>query len=478
MADKDIEKKEAGEQATLRQVYDDTVFFIDSIVNDYRVFPAILQMMKEGKATVELKKRFVLRAIDEMWVNIIEDTLPSLDRVIRNPTRFIEEREELMPIETVRSVSPKALQHLSQHTDLIQKIDGDQIIPSKLLNTYKEETIQTYENKFINTLIDRLFIFVNRRYEIALKEVQDEKTTSLDFEQEFEHDDLKAKMHFRVEIAESADKAADKVEKNYTHTTDLWRRVVKLNSIVSTYAKSEFCQNMGKSYIHPPVMRTNAILKNKDMRQCLELWQFIESYENAGYSMLIQEDIEKVDDEYIKELYSTLALQYLIFRYNIHNEFNVENTLATQLTDAVLNPKVVGELSEIKASEFDFAVERREPIPSAVKYGTLTAEDKLMLQAIDISLDADELIKETMPDKTIQAAHIPEPEPVPEIEEEEVEESVPEEPIPEEQPKEEIVPDETPVEEPAVQEEKPKYTLKLKRKTEEKPKYSVKLKKR
>ncbi len=39
-----------------KQVYDDTVYFVDSIVNSYDVFPSILDMMKNGKATVELKK--------------------------------------------------------------------------------------------------------------------------------------------------------------------------------------------------------------------------------------------------------------------------------------------------------------------------------------------------------------------------------------------------------------------------------------
>lgn len=69
---------------TFRKVYDDTVFFIDNIVHTYDVFPSILQMMRDGNATIELKKRYLLRAIDETWVNIIEDTLPALDAVIRN----------------------------------------------------------------------------------------------------------------------------------------------------------------------------------------------------------------------------------------------------------------------------------------------------------------------------------------------------------------------------------------------------------
>ena len=435
MAENNLQsEKNEKDPGTFRRVYDDTVYFIDSIVKSYDVFPSILQLMKDGEASIALKKRYMLRAIDESWVNIIEDTLPAIDMWIRNPSKYIEEQEEILPIELSRNISSRSLQHLSQHTNLISRIEGDMIIPSKLLNVFREETMQTYENKFINTLINRLYIFVSRRYEIAKKDGQDEKNTSIEFKQKFEHGDATGNIHFRIELSEPAG-GDDKVEKNYTKTTDLWRRVERLNSIVTAYQNSDFCAKMGKSYIHPPVMRTNAILKNKNLRQCLELWQFIEGFEGAGYSMLVQEDLEKVDAEYLKELYSTLALQYLIFRYNIHNEFETGNTLASQITADVLRPKIVDELNDLTSDEFNVKIEeRRPPIPSMIRYGTLTPEDKMMLQSIDIALDAADRLRENQPEKPLQPAHIPEPDPVPEGdpgEEETAEETaVAEEPIP------------------------------------------------
>ena len=417
MAEEEKREEKKGE-STFRRVYDDTTYFVDSIVEEYDVFPAILAMMRDGNATLELKKRYLLRAIDEAWVNIIEDTLPSLDTIIRNPSKFIEEREEVLPIELSHNISVRSLKHLSQHTNLISQIDGDKIIPSKILNVFREETMQTYENRFINTLINRLFIFVNRRYEIAKNAGQDEKTTSLEFKDSFNHDSVKVNMNFRLEIAESADDEDDKVEKNYSKTTDLWRRVEKLNGIVTAYTQSEFVQNMGQSYIRPPLMRTNAILKNKDMRQCMALWEFIESYESAGYSMIIQESLENVDEEYIKELYSTLALQYLIFRYNIKNEFEADNTLASAISDNVLNPRIIDTLKSASEDEFNIEAERIPASPAASRYATLTPDDRLILKALEIALDAQEVISGSGHDADLEHPYIPEPEPVPEMEKE------------------------------------------------------------
>lgn len=375
-----------------RQVYGDITFFVDSMVSEYELVPEVLRMMQQGKAKVELKKRYLLRAINEDWINVVEDSLMALDTCIRNPTKYIEEIEEVVPIELSRTLSPRSIQHLATHTNLISKIEGDDITPSKILNVHREETLMTYENKFVNTLINRLYMFVNRRYEIAKREGEDEQTTSMDFSEEFTHGKVTGKMHFRVEITENSADTDDRADRNYFSSSALFRRVEKLNSIVSTYLHSQFCQDMGNNFIRPPVMRTNAILKNKDLHQLLDLWMFIESYESAGYSMLIQEDLKDVDREYIKELYSTLALQYLIFRYNIRSTFGSDPSLASQTTEEELRPEIVDSLNELSADEFKVTYgSRKQVLPSAARVANLTPEDRLMLDSIDIALEADAL---------------------------------------------------------------------------------------
>ena len=375
-----------------RQVYGDITFFVDSMVSEYALVPEVLRMMQQGKAKVELKKRYLLRAINEDWINVVEDSLMALDTCIRNPTKYIEEIEEVVPIELSRTLSPRSIQHLATHTNLISKIEGDEITPSKILNVHREETLMTYENKFVNTLINRLYMFVNRRYEIAKREGEDEQTTSMDFSEEFTHGKVTGKMHFRMEITENSADTDDRADRNYFSSSALFRRVEKLNGIVSTYLHSQFCQDMGNNFIRPPVMRTNAILKNKDLHQLLDLWMFIESYESAGYSMLIQEDLKDVDREYIKELYSTLALQYLIFRYNIRSTFGSDPSLASQTTEEELRPEIVDSLNELTADEFKVTYgSRKQVLPSAARVANLTPEDRLMLDSIDIALEADAL---------------------------------------------------------------------------------------
>lgn len=375
-------------------VYEDTLYFVDGMIEQYDFYPEIIDALGNGSAKMELKKRYMLKAIDECWVSKIEDCITALDEVIRTPARFIEETEKVLPIELSRNISSRSIKHLSQHTDYISKVEGDMITPSKILNVFRDETNKTYENKFINTLINRLFLFVERRYETALKEGKDEKTTSLDYNQSFTHGEMQGKIHFRMEISEEP-KDGEEL-KNYTYTTDLWQRVVKLHHICRAYINSSFVKSMEGQFIRPPVIRTNAILKNKNLRQCLELWEFIETYENIGFDMLVQENLETIDPRYIKEIYSVSALQYLIFRYNIKNEFDPDKSLANALTADVLSPEIVEELKPLSASEFNKTYEKAvRTYSSKDEEGKKkrSHKNKAIMRALDVALISDAVIK-------------------------------------------------------------------------------------
>ncbi len=365
---------------------DKTAALFNEMHKDNAVFSDALSALFDGDTEIELKKKYVLKAINEVWVKVIEDSLIALDDRIRNYGRHLQENEEVMPIELSRNITSRSLQHLAQHTEYIQKIEGDMITPSKILNVFRDETILTYENKFVNTLINRLYIFVRKRYMIAKKQGLDEKSTVMKFSTDFEHDNIKGRINLGIEIAETLE---GENQSQYVYSTKLWERVEKLYNIVEAYAFSEFAESMGKNYIRPPVMRTNAILKNKNLKQCLVLWEFIESYRDVGYGVLVQENSETVDDEYLREIYSFAALQYVLFRHNIKNEFSPENTLESQITEEPIAPQFVSEVKKVEESEFnvfDTAYQKMLPISKLRTRGRLSDSEKDIMAAIDVIL--------------------------------------------------------------------------------------------
>lgn len=380
---------------SFKEVFDDTMFFITELVSSYDFYPEIINMIAEGAAKVSLRKRYLLKAIDEQWVAAIEDCLMAIDSLIRNPFRFIEETDKVLPIEMSKNITSRSIRHLAQHSDYINKVEGDMIIPSKILNVYRDETIFTYENKFINTLIHKLYLFVNKRYITAKKYGRDEKVTSLNFTSDFVNGGIKGKFSFGIELSEQPEENAKL--KNSVYTTDIWKRVEHLNKVVTAYMTSEFCKTMGQNFIRPPVMHTNAMTKNRYLRQCLALYQFIEGYENVGYNMVVEETAEDLDEAYVKELYSMLAIQYLIFRSKIGEITDEERSLSEYKTDTPLQPKFDTEIKEISSDEYNINDSRYQKLVSVTKAAgkkKLSASELEIRTAIEASLGAEETLKE------------------------------------------------------------------------------------
>ena len=114
--------------------------------------------------TLNVKRDSDMKELDYEWIDIIEDVLPYLGNILRNSKRFIINEEEMVKVELARKVTVESVIHLTQHTNFIQKIyeNGD-VKPSKILNINREESLDTYENRFIFTLLNNLRNFYEER---------------------------------------------------------------------------------------------------------------------------------------------------------------------------------------------------------------------------------------------------------------------------------------------------------------------------
>ena len=383
--------------------FEDADKTVTDLVGRYKVFGDILGAMSSGNAKTRLSQMYMLRCIDETWIKAVEESLPALDELIRNPSHFIAETEEILPIEMTKKITSRSVAHLSRHTDLISKVEGDTVTPIKMLNVFREDSILTYENKFLNTLIYKLFIFVNSRYNTALNYGVDEKVTAIEFEDKFYHDEYKAKVKINVELSKKSNGEERSEEERINRITqsDLWQRVSRLNDVVAAYRSSDFCLAMGTHYVRPPVIRTNAILKNKYFRQCLALWEFIESYEDDGFGFSVGETVLATPDAYVKQLYEQSAIAYFVFRHNALGDYDSESILASFMEqfnlyatdDANERSYVLGErMSGSDTQNDDSAVQTTD---SPLMDKNDAGEDDILL-AIKVALAAEKKIAQQM----------------------------------------------------------------------------------
>lgn len=353
--------------------YTDTVSSADALLARHRIYDDISRALSEGEGHVELSERRMLRAVDEIWVRAVEDCVPSLDRLIRNPNHFIAETEEVLPIEMTRKITGRSIAHLSRHADYLSPDGNGEITPTKMLNIFRDDSLLTYENKFLNTLLNRLYTFVNKRYTVAMERGVDERLQSLVFENSFTDGDGKGTVRLEVTYSERCNETD---EKGTFRWSGIRGRVERLNDIVTGYMQSAFVRTMDKNFIRPPVMRTNAIMKNKYFRECLALWEFIESYEDAGYGITVEEKTKDVSSDYVRELYFGAVTQYFLFRHALDEGYGESEGELRHVRPqyAAENVRLSEEFAEVFADRNEDIVPGSEDVSAALLTALLADE--------------------------------------------------------------------------------------------------------
>ena len=330
--------------------YQDLQVVLDTLQENI-IYDDMSRLVEAGRATVSMNRKLMEKSIDVSWVEAIENGLIHVDNVVRNPSRTIVDVEEIVPIALSKKITVESVKHLAQHTDLIQSIDPKtgKITPSKILNIHKEESLATYENRFVNTLIDRLYIFIMTRYEKLSEVDKDEEVFAFHVENTVD-DKSGTTMKIKVSID---------TQKNLESTNDsgytIWQRVEKLKKTIEGYKGSELCTTLGNNFIQPPVMRTNAIMKNVDLKACLTLWQYILSYDKVGYEINVEDTAVRPDPDYVGDLNRLLACELLLFKtYSEHEEKKKEYTELGKQKYKSIQPKVIKRFgSELFSGHYD-----------------------------------------------------------------------------------------------------------------------------
>ena len=358
-------------------------------------------LVGSAETVVSLKNNTVHRSIDTEWIEKIEYTIPYLDAYIRTPGIAIQEIEEVLPVEVTKKVSEKSIRYLSQHTNHILKIEGDEVTPSKLLNIFRDETYLTYENKFINTLLVRLIAFIEKRFSVLDGTSSIEKNYVFDYQTSFDHSLVEnekntAKMTLKIELSSPVKNNLTEEEEieNYKYI-DILQRLNKIRLSIMSYMSSPLITAVGRNYIRPPVIRTNPILKNKNLKECLTLWEYIESVDKAGFSTITDEFKEMPSDDYVYDFYSTMALQYMQFYSGVVGE-DADNRLLGErrLTETFPDFDSGAEFNDADDySVYDSEYKKTVTVSSlAERRRKLSADERKMRTAVEVALRADRIL--------------------------------------------------------------------------------------
>lgn len=263
--------------------------------------------------------------IDYSWLSVLEDALPNIDKIVRNPRRFIVQEEDVVIVEKTKRVSLDTIKHLAMHSENIQDIDknGD-VVPKKLLNVHKEDTADLYENRFIYTLVTRLETFIYRQLEILELVSHKEVKKEVSYKAETNINDRKINIELKMQEEDYINLAED--------GSDYKNRILACYEIISSFKTTEMIKELiGCSPVMNPIRKTNLILREPNFQKAHILWQYLDNFEFKDPKTI---SYDKITDT-SKETKDEFTLAYFIDCNAI--EENRENLMKYRDIDAKLH---------------------------------------------------------------------------------------------------------------------------------------------
>ena len=228
---------------------------------------------------------------DTSWMDMIEESIPYLDNIIRNPRRFIVQEENIVPIEKAKVVTEESIRHLAQNTNLIQEVHEDgTVIPLKLLNVYREETVDLYENRFIKSLVDNLYVFVQNKLSESDQKSYAKITSNVTYNAttKLKNGTFKVNVNLESKIDDEVNAKKD------GHTIE--ERIEHIRDVLGAFRNSTFIKSLKESSpVRSPIRKTNVILKEPNFIKALELWEYLEKNNIVPMTSIVKETKENKD---------------------------------------------------------------------------------------------------------------------------------------------------------------------------------------
>ena len=358
---------------TINELYSKYTEGVEYALEDDRYFQYLFEMIQAGDNTLEQKNRILHKVVDERWLTVVEEGIEAIFNIVDKPRRFITTSEEVVPVALAKKITADSVRHLSQNTQFITTNETGEIMPTKILNVTTEESYDLYENRFVYHLIQRLFAFVDKRTDVIFWSTGDETCNVMRMESKV--DDAYEEISYKVEMTI---KNRQSLVENDNDNMDIFKRIDRVRRMSRTLRSSSFCEIMnGCAKVHSPIQRTNLMMKDPDYRKCYQLWQFIEGYDEVGYSIEEQDSTLQFDEEYLLQMYINMITNYTVFKSLLVSDPRKMSEIETKKLEPV-KPKFVKEIQEEIVEDRNIPdVEIRRVFVDEVTQAQLDAEEKL-----------------------------------------------------------------------------------------------------
>ena len=378
---------------TINDLYLKYVNKVGRVLENDRYFQYMFEMAQNGETTVQQSNRIMHKEVDQRWLNIVEDSLDAINNIIDKPRRFIKTNEEVVPVALAKKITANSVRHLCQNTQFIAAVNGDDIQPTKILNVVTEETYDLYENRFIFTLMKRLITFIDKRTDVIFWSTGDEKASTLAITNKI--DDAYEEIEYKIEMTI---KNKQSFAENDSENLEVFKRIDRVRRLVLALRSSAFYEIMKDSTpVRSPIQRTNLMMKEPNYKKCYALWQFLERYDEIGYTIDVRDSVLEFDEDYMFQMYTNFINNYVVFKSLLENDSRRIMEMVPK-RHKVVKPKFIKQIVEQIVDDYDIPdVEIKRVIVEEVTKAQLLMEKKQ--EAERLRLEKEKLAKEKEKEK-------------------------------------------------------------------------------
>lgn len=287
-----------------------------NIANDIELKDKTKKFMNKLNSDIDFNSELdsVLNSLE--WLEEIEKACPYIDNIVRRPRVALVSETEVHKIERAKKITVESIKDLAKHTNYIEKIDEvtKDVKPSKILVLLREETFNTYENRFIYTLIHEMVRFVLRK-ERLLNELELKTEKKLDYS----GDSNNGNENIKIELSIVANEAKSNTETKQIQKQmeEIRKRLRKVKIYFTSWQNSEMMKSLDKlhvPYVVPPIKKTNLILKNPNFKIATKLWDYLRKHmlENDNKKKSIKgkvnANVEDIINNSFNQIYNVLDL--------------------------------------------------------------------------------------------------------------------------------------------------------------------------
>lgn len=351
MASQKNKNDKQGTAALIDPIYKKFTRGVLRAISDTEFYEYFMEAVSRAENEIQFSNRKMEKAVDLNWVDRIEDALPAIQNIISNPRNIIREEELIVNAANAKKAGSDVVRHLSQHASFVEDFNKDtgDVRPAKLMQKYREDSEELYENRLVFTTMEMTYHFIRIRHEALFEAMSDEFGAKLRVETNMESATELVHMETFLHIKEK-ESAMDADERN----AETFARISRMYRLLTVFMNSAFAKQMSKTNrVKGTIYKTNVLKKHPDYRKVANLLEYLRNYTDVGYSIRVVEQSPAISEVFQRDIYHNVLFNYMVLKGYLQDDSDRVIPARPKQKQRTLRPKFIREIVEELTDDYD-----------------------------------------------------------------------------------------------------------------------------